>query len=53
MKQARISRPVSVRIGMFCRFGLMLLRRPVAAVVCSNVVCRRPSSPIQFGSATR
>ena len=27
----------------------MLDRRPVAAVVCSNVVCRRPSSPIQFG----
>ena len=43
MKQARISRPVSVRIGMFCRFGLMLDRRPVAAVVCSNVVCSRPS----------
>jgi len=30
----------------------MLERRPVEAVVCSKVVCRRPSSPIQFGSAT-
>ena len=29
----------------------MLESRPVAAVVCSKVVCRRPSSPIQFGSA--
>ena len=34
---------------MFCRFGLIEDRRPVAVVVCWNVVCRRPSSPIQFG----
>src|ERR671911_661379 len=32
-KQARISRPVSVRIGMFCRFGSTELRRPVAVLV--------------------
>jgi hypothetical protein len=53
MKQARISRPVSVRIGMFWRFGLTLERRPVDAVTCSNVVCRRPSGPTQLGSASR
>ncbi|MGH9567249.1 MAG: hypothetical protein ACRD4I_14790, partial [Candidatus Angelobacter sp.] len=30
MKAARISRPSSVRIGMFCRFGLVEDSRPVA-----------------------
>ena len=29
VKAARISRPSSVRIGMFCKFGLMDERRPV------------------------
>jgi hypothetical protein len=48
-----MTRPVSVRIGMFCRFGLMLASRPVAAFVCRKVVCSRPSSPIQAGRASR
>ena len=34
---------------MFWRFGLIEASRPVAALTCWNVVCRRPSSPIQFG----
>ena len=53
MKQGRITRPVSVRIGMFCRFGLIEASRPVAAFVWRNVVCRRPGFPIQAGSASR
>jgi hypothetical protein len=31
MKAWRIWRPVSVRIGMFCRLGSLLARRPVVA----------------------
>src|SRR5438132_9600998 len=31
MNDRRILRPSSERTGMFCRFGLELLRRPVAA----------------------
>ena len=38
---ARISRPSSVRIGMFCRFGFDDESRPVAAPVWLNVVCSR------------
>jgi hypothetical protein len=38
----RISRPDSVRIGMFCRLGLLLLRRPVTAPVWLKLVCSRP-----------
>ena len=32
-KVARISRPSSVRIGMFCKFGSLELSRPVAVPV--------------------
>ena len=39
---AWIARPVSVRTGMFCRFGLMLERRPVAATAWLKTVCTRP-----------
>src|SRR5215210_3890593 len=35
-KQARISLPCSVRIGMFWRFGSVLDRRPVAAAVVAD-----------------
>ena len=42
MNARRISRPSSVRIGMFCRFGSLLLRRPVAATAWLNDVCTRP-----------
>ena len=42
MKQLRIWRPSSVRIGMFCRFGSVLDRRPVVVAVWLKVVCRRP-----------
>jgi hypothetical protein len=39
---------------MFCRFGLIEDRRPVAVFVCWNVVCRRPvAALIQFGSGSR
>ena len=48
---ARICRPSSVRIGMFCRFGSHELSRPVAAVVWDKLVCTRPvSREINFGS---
>ena len=43
-KPWRISRPCAVRIGTFCRLGLSLDRRPVAATICLNVVWIRPSS---------
>ncbi len=33
MNALRISRPTSVRMGMFCRFGSDELSRPVAATV--------------------
>jgi hypothetical protein len=49
---ALMRRPRSVRTGMFCRFGLLLDRRPVAATVWLNVVCSRPSSPMRRGSAS-
>ena len=42
MNARRISRPSSVRIGMFCRFGSLLLKRPVAATAWLNDVCTRP-----------
>ena len=41
-KQSRIWLPSSVRMGMFCRFGLELDRRPVEATVWLKVVCSRP-----------
>ncbi len=44
MNARRISRPSSVRIGMFCRFGSLLLRRPVAATAWLKLVCTRPVS---------
>ena len=53
MKVSRICRPTSVRTGMFCRFGRFAESRPVAAVVCEKVVCRRPSSPISSGNGSR
>ena len=48
-KAERISRPSSVRIGIACRFGLVVERRPVAATAWLMVVCRRPSSAISVG----
>ena len=42
MKAPRISRPSSVLIGMFCRFGSLLLRRPVAATAWLKQVWTRP-----------
>ena len=36
MKAERISRPSSVRIGMFCRLGSLELSRPVAATTWLN-----------------
>ena len=52
-KQARISRPCSVRIGMFWRFGLVLDSRPVVVAVWLKVVCSRPSASISSGKASR
>ena len=53
-KQERIGRPTSVRIGMFCRFGLALESRPVAVAVWLKVVWSRPLSGwISSGSASR
>ena len=43
MNAARISRPRSVRTGMFCRFGSFELNRPVAVETWSNDECTRPS----------
>ena len=43
MNDFLISRPFSVRIGMFCKFGLFELKRPVAVTVCIKLVCMRPS----------
>ena len=43
MNAARISRPNSVLMGMFCRFGLVDERRPVAVPTWLKVVCTRPS----------
>ena len=43
-----------MRIGIDCRFGSDVERRPVAATVWLNVVCRRPSdSEISDGSGPR
>ena len=45
-----MARPISVRIGMFWRLGLLLESRPVAAPAWLNDVCRRPvSGSISFG----
>ena len=53
MKAARISRPSSVRIGMFCRFGFVEESRPVAVPVWLKVVCRRPVAGLSSaGSAS-
>src|SRR6185312_15673898 len=54
MKQARISRPSSLRIGMFWRFGFVLDRRPVVVAVWLKVVCSRPVlGRMSSGSASR
>ena len=42
MNAARISRPSSVRTGIFCKFGFDELSRPVAVPVWLKRVCRRP-----------
>ena len=53
-KQARIGRPISVRIGMFWRFGLVLESRPVAVAVWLKVVWTRPvSGSIRSGRESR
>ena len=48
MKNFRICRPSSVRMGMFCRFGSALDSRPVAVPVCLKVVWIRPSLSATF-----
>ena len=53
MKAARISRPSSVRMGMFCRLGFEEERRPVAAPVWLKVVCRRPVAGGSAAAARR
>ena len=40
----RISRPSSVRMGIACRFGLEVERRPVEKTPWLKVVCSLPSS---------
>ena len=35
MKASRTRRPSAVRMGMFCRLGSLLLRRPVTATACA------------------
>ena len=53
-KQERTGRPTSERIGMFCRFGLVLESRPVAAVTWLKVVWMRPvSESTSSGSESR
>ena len=44
MNAERISRPSSVRMGMFCRLGSLELSRPVAATTWLNDACTRPVS---------
>ena len=41
MNAARISRPNSVRMGMFCKLGLTDDSRPVADPAMLKVVCSR------------
>jgi hypothetical protein len=44
----------SVRIGIACRFGLVVESRPVEATAWLKVVCSRPSSgEISSGSGSR
>ena len=50
---ARISRPTSVRMGMFCRFGSLLESRPVAATAWFRCVWTRPSSRTMISVASR
>ena len=50
---ARISRPSSVRMGMFCRLGLVDDSRPVAVPVWSKVVCSAPGVRIDQQPAAR
>ena len=50
MKPRRISRPASVRMGMFWRFGSEDERRPVAATVWLNFAWIRPSASASSGS---
>ena len=52
MNALRISFPFSSRIGIFCRFGLLELRRPVAVTVWLKEVCTRPVRGLMsWGSA--
>ena len=44
---ARISRPSSVRMGMFCRLGFTDDSRPVADPAMLNVVCSRSVQRVQ------
>ena len=43
-KASRIWRPISVRIGMFCRLGSVDDSRPVCAPVSEKLVWTRPVS---------
>jgi hypothetical protein len=42
MKPRRIFWPTSLRMGMFCRLGLLLASRPVMAPVWLKLVWMRP-----------
>ena len=53
MKAARISRPMAVRMGMFCRLGLVEERRPVAVPTWLKVVWTRPSASASWGRESR
>ena len=52
MNALRISRPASVRIGMFWRFGSDEESRPVAATVCRNEEWTRPCASAIAGRAS-
>ena len=53
MKALRISFPFSSRIGIFCKFGLLELRRPVAVTVWLKEVCTLPVRGLMsWGSAS-
>ena len=52
MNARRISRPPSLRTGMFCRLGFSLEIRPVVVAIWLNVAWIRPSSRMSGGSAS-
>ena len=49
----RNSLPSCVRVGMFCKFGSVELKRPVAVTVIWKLVWMRPSSAMTFKSPSQ